>query len=239
VNYKKLCSVLFLFICIVNFSGCGNFKEKRILSKSKKIIHKKSKNVEELVTVNRNLKRIINMKITAVQLLVETDRLLGRKYMEIGSYNLAKKALKEAEDLKPNNAYIKKDLGECYYFLGTSSIELDDKSRYFILSKKYYQKAIEINSDLIEAIYGLGLLMFFGYNDVYGAIDQMEKILEYEPKNVDAHFALGRFYYEIGNLGKSLNEYIALTQILSRNSPKIKKVEDNIIRINRELEKNE
>ena len=59
-------------------------------------------------------------------------------------------------------------------------------------------------------------------------------MLDYDPKNIDAHFALGRFYYETGELGKALNEYLTLTRLLPRSSPKREKVEENILKINRE-----
>ena len=65
------------------------------------------------------------------------------------------------------------------------------------------------------------------------AIDEAKKILTINPKNIDAHFALGRFYYEKGEYGRALNEYITLTKILPKNSPKRKKVEENILMINR------
>jgi cytochrome c-type biogenesis protein CcmH/NrfG len=63
----------------------------------------------------------------------------------------------------------------------------------------------------------------------------MKRILENEPDNVEAHFALGRFYYERNEYGKSLGEYIALTRILPQGSERRKKAEQNILRINSEL----
>jgi cytochrome c-type biogenesis protein CcmH/NrfG len=59
-------------------------------------------------------------------------------------------------------------------------------------------------------------------------------VLSYDPENVEAHFALGRFYYEIGDTGRALGEYLSLTRLLPRSSPKLKKVEENILKINRE-----
>ena len=179
------------------------------------------------------------MKIQAVQLLESTNRVLASKYIELGSYNLARDVLEEAEYLNPHNAFLKKDLGECYYFLGRSSIEREDKEENFTLSRRYFKASLDLEPDLIEARYGLGLLLFFGYGDVYGAIEEMKRILEYEPDNVEAHFALGRFYYELDELGKSLGEYITLTRILPKGSPKHKKAEENIIKISRERGFNE
>ncbi len=239
MHFKKWSLFFCLFLFILTTSGCVNIKERRTITKSKKVLAKRDKDIEELVEVRGELKRILEMKIKTVRLLESTDRLLGKKYMEIGSYRLAEDSLLEAEGLMPYNAFIKNDLGECYYFLAISAIEDEERLEFLSKSKRYYQKALDIKPDLLDARYGLGILLFFGFDDGIGAIDEMKAILEYDPDYIDAHFALGRFYYEMGELGKSLNEYITLTRILPRTSPRKTKAEENIIRINRELGINE
>jgi len=224
---------LLVFTGVV-LTGCGNYRERRTLRKAKSVLADEEKKIDDLVKVRGNLKRIIDMKIQAVNMLESADRILGRKYMDIGSYNLAKEALEEAESLKPYNPYIKKELGDCYYFLGKSVLSEKEAGKYFDISRSYFNKAIDIKPDFSEAYYSLGLLLFFGFNDVEGAIDKMKMVLKFEPDHVDAHFALGRFYYEIDELGKALNEYIILTRILPKSSSKRKKAEENIMRINSE-----
>jgi tetratricopeptide (TPR) repeat protein len=216
-------------------TGCGYFEERRSLARGKKVLASDERGIEELATVRRGLRSIIDLKIKAVHQLEDVDRLLGRKYLEAGSYNLAREVLEEAEYLTPHSAFIKKDLGECYYFLGASALSQEEQTEYFEKSLEYYTKALEIRSDLSEARYGLSLLLFFGFNDVPGAIDQMKYVLEQDERNVDARFALGRFYYDMGEYSKSLGEYMAITRILPKTSPRRQKAEDNIIQINREL----
>jgi tetratricopeptide (TPR) repeat protein len=163
------------------------------------------------------------------------NRALGRQYLLTGSFNLAREVLEEAEYLKPYSAYVKKDLGECYYFLGTSTLDGEEKERYFEKSLAYYNKALEIRPDLTEARYGLGLLLYFAYKDVEGAIEEMKRVLDQDARDVDARFALGRFYYESGEYSKALGEYLEITRILPKSSPRRIKAEDNILQINREL----
>ncbi len=227
--------LIVLLIIISLFSGCGYISQKRDLRDAKKVIAEKKKNEEDLKRVRGKLKRIIDYKIRAVNMLETVDRVLGRRYMEIGSYLLALDPLKEAEELKPHNAYIKKDIGECYYFLAISEVDDVKKQKYLELSRRYLNKSLNIDPGLVEARYVLSLLLFFGYNDVDGAIKEAKIILNQQPDNVDAHFALGRFYYEKGELGKALNEYIILTKILPKSSPRRKKAEENLERINREM----
>jgi len=232
---KYLFFICFTFFIIIMLPGCGYWKERREITKSKKVLAQRTKKIEDLVRVRGSLKRIIDMKIQAVDILEDVDRLLGRKYMALGSYKLASEVFLEAESLLPYNGFIKKDLGECYYFLGSGAVDNDEKSRFFLKSKAYYEKALEINPDIIEAAYGLGLLLFFGFNDVTAAIEQMKRVLARDPNNVDAHFALGRFYYETGDIGKSMGEYLELQRILPANSQRRDRVEENILKLNREL----
>ncbi len=235
VSFRKGLPIVIVVLVIAVFTGCGYQKERRMVQKSKKILAQEEKSVEELVQVRGQLRKIIELKLQSVKLLEDVNRLLGQKYMEIGSYYLAEEVLLEAEYLLPHNPFIKKDLGQCYYFLGLSSLDKEEQLDSFSKSKAYYTKALEINPKLVEAHYGLGLLLFFGYDDVFAAIEEMKGIFEYDAENIDAHFALGRFYYEIGELGKALGEYIEITRLLPRGSQRRKKAEENIMKINREM----
>lgn len=238
--YFKNRYLLFNLLIVIFFiSGCDSGEDRRAIVKGKKALDRQTKDTEELNRVRGELRRTINRKIQAVKLLESASRVLGKKYLELGSYYLAEEALLEAEFLKPYNAFIKKDLGECYYFLGLAALEYEERDDFFLKSRQYYLKTLELEPDLTEARYGLGLLLFFGFDEADWAIGEMQKILEQEANHIGAHFALGRFYYESGELNKSLGEYITLTRILPRNSPKKKKAEENIIRINREMGSNE
>ena len=232
---RSLGCALIVAAAVLLAPGCGYYGERRAIHKGKKMLSQKEKKVEELEELRGSLKRIVDMKLQSASLLESVNRLLGRKYMESGNYHLAEEVLLEAEYLLPHNGFIKKDIGECYYFLGISTVEPEKKARYFDDSRSYYTKALDLEPDLLEAKYGLGILLFFGYENVFDAIDIMKEILEEEPGHVEAHFALGRFYYEIDELGKALGEYIELTKILQKGSSKRKKADENILKINREL----
>jgi len=235
VKPDRCIGITLLFILLITLTGCSGIRDKRVIWKTKRALGKREKNPQELVELRGKLKRIIDTKVRAVELLESVNRALGERYMAIGSYNLAKEVLLEAEYLKPDNAYIKKDLGLCFYFLGQAEKDINKKDQYYTEARDYFESALQLNPELKDARFGLGLLLFFGFNDPYGAIEQMKIILMDDPEHIEAHFALGRFYYETGELGKALNEYITLTRILPSNSPRKSKAEENIIKINREL----
>ena len=220
---------------MIGLTGCGYIKERRILSESSKVLSDPDRNVEELDSIRPGLRRIIDMKLQAVNQLEVVNRVLGRRYLVAGSYNLAREALEEAEFLQPYSAFIKKDLGECHYFLGASAPDQEDRDENFKKSQAYYKKALEIDPELLEARYGFSLVLYYGFDDVQGAIDQMKVVAEQDPENVEARFALGRYYYELGEYSKALGEYIEITNILPKSSPKREKAEANIMKINREM----
>ena len=231
----KVSFVLCIALVMIGFAGCGNIKEKRILSESRKVLSDPDREVEELESIRPGLRRIIDMKLQAVNQLEAANRALGRRYLVAGSYNLALEALEEAEFLQPYSAFIKKDLGECYYFLGASALDQLVRDENFEKSRTYYAKALEIDPELLEAYYGFSLVLYYGFDDVRGAIEQMKVVVERDPENVEARFALGRYYYELGEYSKALGEYIEITNLLPRSSPKREKAEMNIMQINREM----
>jgi tetratricopeptide (TPR) repeat protein len=232
----SVCPLLVLTVLLMcGAAGCGYQDAKRDLQKAHRVLGDPERSVEDLSSVRGRLRRIIDLKIQAVNRLEEVNRALGHQYLIAESFNLAREVLEEAEYLKPYSAYVKKDLGECYYFLGTSTLDEQEKERHFERSLAYYNKALEIRPDLTEAHYGLGLLLYFAYKDVDGAIEEMKLVLDQDVRDVDARFALGRFYYENGEYSKALGEYLEITRILPKNSPRRIKAEDNILQINREL----
>jgi tetratricopeptide (TPR) repeat protein len=234
VNFRPYL-VIYVALAMIGLAGCGNVKERRVLSESRKVLSNPDKSIDELDSIRPGLRRIIDMKLQAVDQLEVVNRVLGRRYLVAGSYNLALEALEEAEFLQPYSAFIKKDLGECHYFLGASALDQVERDNNFQKSKSYYRKALEIDPELLEARYGFSLVLYYGFNDVQGAIEQMQVVVGKEPENVEARFALGRYYYDLEEYSKALGEYIEITNILPKSSPKRAKAEANIIQINREM----
>jgi tetratricopeptide (TPR) repeat protein len=236
VSTSRFCA--FFFLAILLLTGC-DMQDRATIFRAKNALGRRRKDVDELAEIRGSLRRIIERKVQAADLLGEVNRVLGEKYIDLGSYNLAEEVLAEAEYLMPANPYLKKDLAECHYFLFSSAVDEADRKEHLVRAREYFEKAVDMKPDYVEARYGLGLTLFFGYGETAGAIEQMKQVLAYEPDNVEAHFALGRFYYEIDELGKALGEYIALTDILSKGSAQYKKAEENILKINREIGTNE
>ena len=111
MNIKTGFAIYLVLLCFF-ITGCGGNGDKRAISNSRKALAREKKDMEELVKVRGELKRVVERKVYAVKLLESIDRVLGRKYLELGSYNLAEEALLEAEFLKPHSPFIKKDLGQ-------------------------------------------------------------------------------------------------------------------------------
>ena len=84
----------------------------------------------------------------------------------------------------------------------------------------HYEKALQMEPNYIEAKYGLAILLFYRKNERSKAIQIMDEIAKQNPKFYRARFALGRFYYENKDPGKSLSIYQDLyTDLDKMDSP--------------------
>ena len=73
-------------------------------------------------------------------------------------------------------------------------------------AREYYKKAIEADSEFIDAYYNLSIAYCenkqFGY-----AVSQLNEALTIEPDNAKIHLQLGSVYYQMGQYQKSLSFY--------------------------------
>ena len=95
----------------------------------------------------------------------------------------------------------------------------DLKSDRDIEAAEYqYRRALEINGDFPDAIYGLSILLFYEKKEKEEGLNLMEKLVAGSPTYYRAHFALGRFYYETNQLKKALTVYENLYSELEKKS---------------------
>jgi superkiller protein 3 len=83
------------------------------------------------------------------------------------------------------------------------------KKRYENLQKSeeaiiYYQKAIDLNPDYVDAYCGLGKT-YISLKKYEDAIKQINKAVKIQPDNYDSYLDLGRAYGARGSLEESIN----------------------------------
>ena len=175
--------------------------------------------------------------VATVRRLSEQYALLGRIFLEKKIWDQSISAYLNSEKYGGNGATVMYALGVGYANRGYEKGSEAD----FEKAEEYYRKSLARKPGYDDAMYGLGILMFYHRN---GREEGMRLITELSVKNpayYPARFAVGRFNYENGDLHKALQVYQQLQQDLDRlpdsqiiNSYR-KQCSDNIARVSAEL----
>lgn len=97
---------------------------------------------------------------------------------------------------------------DAIYLRGVVFLETGDTA----LAVRNFQRAVEINPDFAEPNMELGMLFAAKKNDL--AIDYYSNVLNIDPSNIQAKYAIAMFYQETGRYEEAIKEYEA---ILSEN----------------------
>lgn len=116
------------------------------------------------------------------------------------------RAFERAAVLEPANPVIYTELGKLY-------LVLEDRQR----AKDYFQKAQEKKPDYADAIIQEALLL--EKEDILEeAITKLENLITKEPWNIEAHFQLGRLYYNAGRVDEAIGLFKAVTLVVPQHS---------------------
>jgi tetratricopeptide (TPR) repeat protein len=139
-----------------------------------------------------------------------------------------------------------KDTPGVYYSIGLAYANRGserDNSEDIDKAEFYYKKAIEMQDNYYDAQNALAILLFYHKGEKDKAISTIQEVVARNKKNYIARFTLGRFYYETGQLPKSLSVYEDLSSDLDKLPPSEiiegykKNCKENIQRIMSEINK--
>ncbi len=162
---------------------------------------------------------------------------LGIKYAEMKSWTPAIDTLTKAIEHGQSGAYVHYWLAIAYANRGNELKNKNDIDK----AEASYKRALEKIPSLTNAEYGLALLYFYLKDDRPKAVQMMTGLIRKKPDYYDAHFALGRFYYETGDKQKSLSVYQNLYSLLDSKKESFqvtelkKKCSENITQLMLEL----
>ncbi len=111
----------------------------------------------------------------------------------------AMKKLKELAVKDPQNAFYQKLLGNIYFHMGLLDWAID-----------YYQKAVKIGENYIDAYYDLGV-SYYHRGKIKFAITEFERALQLDPEYHAAHYRLGICYQHVGSIEKATHHFIEST----------------------------
>jgi len=161
---------------------------------------KNEEELDELVRVRLGFDGGLNVQRHTIEQLYKTAEGLARAYYYIGMayYNLGNDELALSNLIKSID--LKGDDIDALYYAG----EINLKYKRFDESISYFKKITEVKQDDIYAWFYLGV-NYAQKKDYPKAVDVYEnKVLVYDPENIDAMTNLAYVYREMGNNKKAL-----------------------------------
>ncbi|MCL2025757.1 MAG: tetratricopeptide repeat protein [Leptospirales bacterium] len=237
---KKI-SFALLVMSVFTFFGCGDFslpeavKDFFIPGAVKKV---RLPDIERMQReADESAKRYRKQLESAERVRINYEQ-LGRRYADQGSWTPAIECFTTAIGYGSAGADIHYMLGASYANRARETNNKEDMN----MAESHYSKAISKNPELVSAQYGLGLLVFFLKKDHARGIEIMRELSFRRPDFFEARFALGRFYYENGEIARALSTYESLYSALQdrKDSSITREMRDNckanITRIMSELQ---
>lgn len=130
---------------------------------------------------------------------------IGVCYSNIGDFKNAEKYLKKALDINSMLPQIYLNMSDVYY-----------KQNEVALAIECLRAGeVALPDNMVIPHYLARILMDDAQKDL--AIDELEKILEYEPENYDAYYDLGRIYFEMGNWDAAIDNFENILEFKDQN----------------------
>lgn len=135
-------------------------------------------------------------------------KLLAEEFLDQEMYGPALEHLQAALELQPANAVL-------FYLAGVSSAQTgkafiaDQAAReeYLRQAEEYYLRALELDGNYRECLYALAVLYAFELGEPAQAVQQVNRLLEIDPGNVNAKFLKARALVETGRVDEAAELY--------------------------------
>ncbi|NIR48211.1 tetratricopeptide repeat protein [candidate division KSB1 bacterium] len=122
-------------------------------------------------------------------------------YQRQGDTWKAMRDLKELVQAHPRDTIYHKLLGNTYFHMGLLDWAID-----------YYNQAIEIAPDYIDAHYDLGVALYHRAR-VNEAIKEFQTVLELDPDYHAAHYRIALCYQHVGKLNAAIHHFLESTVV--------------------------
>ena len=103
---------------------------------------------------------------------------LGNLYFDAERYDEAIKWYGDALKLSPNNVDVSTDLGVCYYYSNQADKALEQ-----------FDRSLKIDPKHAKTLLNLGIVRAFGKQDLEGAMQAWQKVMEVAPGSQEAQAA--------------------------------------------------
>jgi tetratricopeptide (TPR) repeat protein len=199
---------------LAGFSGCKG-EDEEILEKLRpfeRMTYEEEQvseqRIEELKEGIEKYEQIVEREVEAAAQIGEYYKMLAVAYIDREMYGRALENLEEAIDYYPENSLIFYLAGVCSARMAKAAVNRPaEQEELFKEAENYYLRAIFLDNDFVEALYGLSVLYVFELDRVVDAEPYLERILEKESRNTQAMFLLARVYVYSGRVEDAVELY--------------------------------
>lgn len=157
---------------------------------------------ERINELKRSIERFrerVNEKVEAAGQLGEYYKMLASAYIDRKMYGLALETLQEAVRIEPENPRL-------FYLAGVAAGRTakalvgspEEQEQMFREAEAFYQRAVDLSPNYIDALYGLSVLYVFELDQAVDAVPLLEKIVERQKQDARALSLLARAYAATG-----------------------------------------
>jgi tetratricopeptide (TPR) repeat protein len=154
--------------------------------------------IEELKSQINEYRDIVEEKVQAAGELGVYYKMLGRAYMDRKMYGLALESFEEAIRIETDNPV-------AFYFAGAAAGHMakaagteEEALAAYEKAERYYRRAVELDPDYYDALYGLAVLYAFELDRPEEALSLLERANEAKPARARAYMLKGRVLLELG-----------------------------------------
>lgn len=148
-------------------------------------------------------------------------RMLGMEYFDQEMYGPALELFREGMEIYPNNRLLHYYAGVSQSQLAKAEAEEEKREKLFEQAAYYYERAIELKENYVDALYALSVLYVFELDRPSDALPHVRKILQLRDEHYRAEFLLARIRVEEGRVEEAMELY----QNIAENAPQQDMVE--------------
>ncbi|MFW5801864.1 MAG: tetratricopeptide repeat protein [Spirochaeta sp.] len=169
--------------------------------------------IQELESEVSTYRDIVDEKVQANGQLMIYYRMLGIRYLDRQMYGPAMEALENALEITPANAQL-----HSYYAVAaaqTAKAKYDpaEQQSLFDIAEAAYSRALELNPNLSQALYGFAVLLVFELDRPDDALPHLDRLLERQRKHIDGRFVRAYAHAALGNVQEAIADYDAIIDL--------------------------
>lgn len=234
---RGIIKLLVVFAALLSAASCNKTQDNiidRMLEferggyRGQEIPEDRIKEIEKLI--GRYEKTVDDAVETAAQ-AGEFYKLLAVDYIDREMYGLALESIHEAIRYFPENPLLFYLAGMCSGRMAKAAVnQPESRETYLSQSEEYYLRAVELDNQFTEALYGLSVLYVFEMDRPGDAEPYLLRILERQTRHIEAMFLLARVYVYEGRIEEAVELYERIID-LGQSQEQRSRAEENKARL--------